>query len=1254
MGGISQNQIPDSIRPYLDEIVTQLCTGNAALMVGAGFSRNASSIDDTSLPFPDLNQLRIVLNERLYGKQTSEQSKYLPVRELADEAKAVLGHSEFNKLLNDVIPDLSYQPSKLHVKLLELPWSEVFTTNYDTLLERASSACKNRTYSVVNKMDDLLKPQLPRIVKLHGSLHSDEPLIITSEDYRRYPEDYALLVNTVRQAIIENTFCLVGFSGDDPNFLEWTGWLRDKSSRRELNKIFNLGLFDLPNSRKKLHEKRNIIDVNLSDWFGHKLNHFQSFDLLLNYLHERIGEVSNDVWGSNTIIEKPDSGTGWPTGNKFEYPNTDLDKQDQLIELLPYWRNQRESYPGWIIVPEDRRSNLWSATEPWIYYVSNEDSLPDLYDLEFAFEISWRMEKSLCPFLDTQVQFFDSIIERFIDLADVNTPIGTFDVSLESLRKRGLGPDEIRNMVRFLSLRTLRMYREEEWLEKWEGLNTRINGIKSQLSAELIAQLHYEQALLAFFNLDCNKLKKRLNEWPVNENLPYWEAKKAGLLAEIGQVDSAKSILERSLARIRFDSTRNSVVSDYTLVSQESLVMMLLNNARLSESVLAGNMQEYMNSQNEFIVRWDELRKYKCSPHDELRSFTSKLDQPHVKRSQISTKEEFDVGRYTQTYHMIHVKETLTAYNFLRFCEDSGLPFRMPGVNVSTAAAKGAVSRICEYSSFWAMSTLVRVGDEKAVDRIFSRPFLSGLRTPLADNLIDRFVSALEDSRIEIQSGDVYKNINIGIVLAGVIPEILSRLCCKCSQEAKLIILSLLKNIYSSDFKRNYTGIRRLTERLLNSIPIQKRYELIPAILDFPVIDELTQREEREFVNPFRVLNLDRNKVRKRGLFVIGDERYTILLENASSNNPVARKWAIHIIGELYDLGCLNDSQCNEFAEVLWSQLDEFELPSGTDYRRSYFEELPHPEHIDPFNLIRSYIQTEQFPIQNHRTETSIPLTSGELPICDDIFRASRSTLWSEKDSQEMFDRLAEWWDADKEYLKSIEPPGSFGSLRDEFKARFAWLVDILVELLKPSFRISNKKGLLRRIISELSDYGVPAIRLESACLHVFPEQKERVLSKIEIELADDENEVVNDSLGSILIIVRRYKSELKPSEFKKVLNSLGQVVRLSGLQNMPNVLKTISELVTNNPWAFTSELERYTLVGIQKIARNTSVTADTQDSSQKLAVRQQAASLAYELWRFYSGKGEPIPSVISEWKTICSSSGEFAEVRIQWPYLTH
>ena len=81
------------------------------------------------------------------------------------------------------IPDLNIEPSGIHVELLELPWVDVFTTNYDTLLERASAKVVTRRYEPVVNKDDIPYAIKPRIVKLHGSFPSERPFIITEEDY---------------------------------------------------------------------------------------------------------------------------------------------------------------------------------------------------------------------------------------------------------------------------------------------------------------------------------------------------------------------------------------------------------------------------------------------------------------------------------------------------------------------------------------------------------------------------------------------------------------------------------------------------------------------------------------------------------------------------------------------------------------------------------------------------------------------------------------------------------------------------------------------------------------------------------------------------------------------------------------------------------------------------------------------------------------------------------------------------------------
>ena len=148
----------------------------------------------------------IYFYEKIHGRKPDNQSKYLNVLKLADEVQAAFGRPALDQILRNAIPDDDYEPSSpLHKKLLTLPWSDVFTTNYDTLLERARNAVTSKRYEVVVNKEDLINSERPRIVKLHGSFSSDPRFIITEEDYRCYPENFAPFVNTVRQALLENT-----------------------------------------------------------------------------------------------------------------------------------------------------------------------------------------------------------------------------------------------------------------------------------------------------------------------------------------------------------------------------------------------------------------------------------------------------------------------------------------------------------------------------------------------------------------------------------------------------------------------------------------------------------------------------------------------------------------------------------------------------------------------------------------------------------------------------------------------------------------------------------------------------------------------------------------------------------------------------------------------------------------------------------------------------------------------------------------
>jgi len=98
--------------------------------------------------------------------------------------------------------------------LMELPWPmSSYKLRY--LLERTE--VPGRSYQPVTRRRSL--PQrLHALVKLHGSFPAQTPFIITEEDYRL--SEKVCLVRQLSAAVADrNAFVLIGFSGDDPNFL---------------------------------------------------------------------------------------------------------------------------------------------------------------------------------------------------------------------------------------------------------------------------------------------------------------------------------------------------------------------------------------------------------------------------------------------------------------------------------------------------------------------------------------------------------------------------------------------------------------------------------------------------------------------------------------------------------------------------------------------------------------------------------------------------------------------------------------------------------------------------------------------------------------------------------------------------------------------------------------------------------------------------------------------------------------------------
>lgn len=165
-------------------------------------------------------------------------------------------------MIRELVPDERWSPGPLHKRLLELPWQDVLTTNWDTLLERTTLETPDRVYSCVRTVQDIAHRAAPRIIKLHGSLPSHKRFIFTEDEFRTYPVNFAPFVNLAQQVMLEHELCLIGSSGIDPNFLAWSGWARDTlgASTRRIRRV---GALNLTPPARALLQARNVTPIDL-------------------------------------------------------------------------------------------------------------------------------------------------------------------------------------------------------------------------------------------------------------------------------------------------------------------------------------------------------------------------------------------------------------------------------------------------------------------------------------------------------------------------------------------------------------------------------------------------------------------------------------------------------------------------------------------------------------------------------------------------------------------------------------------------------------------------------------------------------------------------------------------------------------------------------------------------------------------------------------------------------------------------------
>jgi hypothetical protein len=274
----------DNCKKHIERIIEFLNARKMSVLVGAGFSKNVDS------DFPSWNELLIPLVKELYKHDYSKYKKGMKFRKSDDVdeldskfIKKIIGQKSYLQIVDEYIIHKGYRESidyyiyeqfrmknvigrnyseedlEIHTLLLNLPWNNVYTTNYDNLLEQADQ------FSVTNRenithAEKLTTGPIGKIVKLHGSFvdggelnhtnyNFDEDiycnLVISKEDYLNYPQRHEAFASLMKISLLQEAFCLIGFSANDPNFLDWADWVRNllKNRMKKQNSIDNFKVF---------------------------------------------------------------------------------------------------------------------------------------------------------------------------------------------------------------------------------------------------------------------------------------------------------------------------------------------------------------------------------------------------------------------------------------------------------------------------------------------------------------------------------------------------------------------------------------------------------------------------------------------------------------------------------------------------------------------------------------------------------------------------------------------------------------------------------------------------------------------------------------------------------------------------------------------------------------------------------------------------------------------------------------------------
>ncbi len=1250
--------------------------GQAAVMVGAGFSRNTIKANSTVPDLPSWRELANKMKQELPGAEEIEDAL-----ELASNYEQEFGRQSLDKLLLDSIPNSQHYPSKLHETLLKLPWSDVFTTNYDTLLERTLPSIYERKYELVYTPADIPGKMKPRIVKLHGSFPAHRPFIITKEDYKSYSRKFAPFVNLVQQSIMENAFCLIGFSGDDPNFLQWIEWVRDNLGEYA-PPIYLCGIFNFSHEWQKELKKKKITIVNLAPLFprerytNRKLRHSKALEWFLKSLNNQKKSTPSN-WHSLNRTNSSQPSKDLP---KLIEPTPNLAWNDSDLIRSPFssdristaCKNLRLDYPGWLICPPGKRYIIWLRTEKWIDKILREILVPDKLDtlerLFLIYELIWRLDKSLIPLISlVNDEKIESIINEFNPYPEYITIDGA-EIKPDSEKYQQLDWSEIRKAwvaINFALVQRARFNQDEE---KFEKLIERLEPIV-QLDTEK-TEWHgkwlYEQCLFYLYRLDEVKVREILAFWPESDRLAFWEVKRASILAELGDLIEAKKIAQAALAKIR--SSFQPYKENYYLLSQEYVAVFVLKLINQAIGPLV-KFEEFEEFDQEYRDRLAELEKYKCNIDNDINSLALTVAQsPPKPKPGKKVTNKYLPGEKQVTYSFpepVRVGDLHPAFESILLLEEAGIA-PIYGFVILNSKLDNAALWIRHWFPRWSISWLIRK-NSKLIEEWLDFNTVASLNLEHIDYLYQISFKSLEQS-IKLIKKQTYR-ISLSHRLVQIIPKVLGRICWRLCDERKNKLFELAIKMYSDpslrdDFSNN-EALLEFFQGLFYSIDsATKILPFIPQLLSLPIplediTDWVSSLRKSKWIHSFKIdPQFDRSS---------WDTPIKRLIEMVADGSKQEREVAVLRLDLIDKINGLKNEEKEKFTQALWWRIDETtKLPKDTLFYKYAFLSLPQPGRAK--ENFRNYLLSKHFTNLSIGSEDLTHLfkewLGGSIRIGNENQQHSDKLVnWSQDEAEQLLNKLIEWWEEQKE--KDLTKQSFIGNddlslQQNDFENNSNCLVALISQVILPRLTDSEQKIQDRaiKLLDELEEAGFCVLAALPMTLFVAPDSGEAIARKLRKGLVSVKLEKANSSIDGLYYWLLYSEKQILPPPPMDLLDELVRVVRLRQ-PSFNQAIDRVTEIIKRFPQRFNESQLEYLLITLEYLLEETRVLSwdELHEINEKnltipmgdrFEYRVLASQLAYQLLELFEAKNKDIPDVIKQWQE-ASENDILPEIKAIW-----